>query len=129
LIILTRHRIFMMIIFAVLAWKMLRTDWIVKCRYEYGDTDPPPTMSYGMEFYHPPQSPILDPPSPAKLTGRADAKWTEWQFFEGGGSWGPVEEPHLHVDWLLMLGKLAGCLLMAGVVVYAPRDRLRPSKA
>jgi hypothetical protein len=114
----TRRLIFILLLFATFAWKLWRTDWIVECRYEYTDTDPPPAVSYGKEFYYPPLSPIWNPPTPVKLSGRSNATWYDWDFFEGGGSWGPIEEPHLHVHWLLLIGKILGVGIPMYLIVF-----------
>jgi hypothetical protein len=127
----TRRSVFIALCFVAIAWKAWRTDWIVECRYQYADTDPPPTVSYGKEFYYPPPSPIWSPPNPVKLTGRSYATWLEWEFFEGGGSWGPIEEPHLHVRWLMVIGKiLAVCMPMYLFVfgIAEPRDKTGRSR-
>ena len=71
----SRPRLFVALLLALFVWKLVRTDWIVKCRYEYTDADPPPSVSYGVEFYYPPTSPLWDPPTPEKISGRSDATW------------------------------------------------------
>ena len=118
----SRPRLFVALLLALFVWKLVRTDWIVKCRYEYTDADPPPSVSYGVEFYYPPTSPLWDPPTPEKISGRSDATWHNWEFFEGGGSWGPIEEPHLHVHWVLVLGKVLGVGFFLYLLIFGIAD-------
>jgi hypothetical protein len=53
-----------------------------------------------------------------KLSGRSNATWYDWEFFEGGGSWGPIEHPHLHIHWLLLIGKILGVGIPMYLTVY-----------
>lgn len=111
------------IVLAVLVWKSVRTDWVVTCPYYYTDTDPPPTTSYGTETFVPPVSPFWSPPTPAALTGRETATWLEWQFFEGGGAWGPTEDPTLRVFWELLLAKVLGVAAPIAALIFSFRKR------
>lgn len=117
-LILTRHHAFLIMWSSFILWKLWSCDWVVKCRYSYTDTDPPVSVSYGVETFHPPSAPIWDPPTPERISGQAGAKWTDWDFFPGGGSWGPLETPHLHINWSLWLGKIVSVGMLLYLVVF-----------
>ncbi|MES2596263.1 MAG: hypothetical protein V4662_13045 [Verrucomicrobiota bacterium] len=106
---LTRHRVFLVLWGLFILWKLWSCDWIIKCRYAYSDPEPPISVTYGTETYRPRSSPIWDPPTPAKLSARG-----EDMGFQGGGTWGPTEEPHLHIHWFMWLGQI----FVAGSMLY-----------
>ena len=94
---------------ALLAWKTVRTDWIVVAPYWFGD---PTKTSAGGEYttydYQPPISPLWHPPKPSEL----DPYAKDWEpFFPGGGAWSITGPPHLRVNWVSIGIKLFGAFV------------------
>jgi hypothetical protein len=109
----------LLLILALLAWKFVRTDWIVSTNYAYGDTDYPPTEHFEVRTYTPPITPLWRPPRPQDIEPTATT-WLHWEFFYMGGTGGPTEEPRLHINWPLLLIKLAcGAVIGCSVIVLA----------
>lgn len=107
----THSKLLLAAFLGVLACKACRTDWIVQCDYEWTDTDPPISVNRGIESYYPRVSPIWNPPTPAGITGRANATWNDYEFFIAGGAYGPISEARLHIHWKLLVLKVIGILL------------------
>ena len=96
----------LLLLFALLAWKLVRTDWIVSTNYWYFDADPPPSERIEVRTYTPPITPFWRPPRPQDIEPTATT-WQHFEFFYIGGAGGPTEEPTLHINWSLLLIKLA----------------------
>jgi len=114
----THSKVLLTAFLGVLAWKSCRMDWIVQCDYEWIDTDPPVSVERRIESYYPSVSPIWNPPTPAGITGRANATWNDYEFFIAGGAYGPISEARLHIHWKLLLLKLSAVLLPLYLVIY-----------
>ena len=101
------------VIAALLAWKAIRTDWVVSAPYWFGDptkTTPPGEFSIYDEQL--PIFPIWHPPTPTEC----DPNRKDWDsFFPGGGAWGITGPPHRHPNWTLIVFKLIG-----GFIVLYP---------
>ena len=109
------------LLLALLAWKLVRTGWIVSTNYVYYDSDPPPSEHHEVRTFAPPISPIWRPPRPQDIEPTA-ANSRHWEFFYIGGAGAPTEEPRLHVNWPLLLIKLAlGAVAGYLVIVIAFR--------
>lgn len=103
-----RYKTGAIILFAVVAWKLTRTDWIVTCQVAIADFHPPISTSYSSATYRPHVSPFWRPPEPGQIAGRPDATWADHEFFDSGGSYGPISEPVLNVDWPMVIIKALG---------------------
>jgi hypothetical protein len=102
------------LILTLIAWKLVRTDWIVECEAAAADFHPPVSVEKFRATFTPPVSPIWSPPTPEKLTGNPSATWSGSSFFDAGGSYGPASVPTLRINWMLSLVKMAG----AGSVLW-----------
>ncbi|MEA3188932.1 MAG: hypothetical protein QOD99_2762 [Chthoniobacter sp.] len=112
----------LLLVVALLAWKLVRTDWIVSTHYWFYDSDPPPSESISIQTFTPPVSPFWRPPQPHDIEPTATT-WRHDQFFAMGGAWGPTEEPRLHINWSLLLIKLT-CGIVAGYLAIIIAFRL-----
>ena len=112
----------LLLLLALLAWKLVRTDWIVSTHYWFYDSDPPPSESISIQTFTPPVSPLWHPPQPRDIEPTATT-WRHPDFFAMGGASGPTEDPRLHVNWPLLLIKLT-CGAVAGYVVIVLAFRL-----
>ena len=115
------------LLLTLLAWKLVRTDWIVSTNYWYYDSDPPPSEHFEVRTYTPPITPLWRPPRPQDIEPTATT-WRHWEFFYMGGAGGPTEEPKLHINWPLLLIKLA-CGAVAGYLVIIIAFRLFTRRA
>lgn len=80
-------------------WKLIATDWIVRTDYEY-------MGNFEVRTYSPPPRPIFSPPKPGDKVGGATS-WRDMEYFYIGGAGGPIGEPRLQINWILLLIKLA----------------------
>jgi hypothetical protein len=96
------------VLLSLLAWKILRTDWIVECESASANFHPPVSVERFTDSFTPPVSAYWNPPTPEKLTGKASSSWRAPEFFASGGSYGPTSDPVLRVNWQLALAKIAG---------------------
>ena len=111
---------------ALLAWKVVRTDWIVEAPYGYYDSDGPGSVWYGPYQVSLPISPLWRPPKPHEINLSFTTQWRDpahhpspnqsWEeFFPGGGAAGITGPPRLHPNWALIALKLVG-----GFIVLYP---------
>lgn len=121
-----KRQALLLLLLALLAWKLFRTDWIVSTNYAYGDTDPPPTSHFEVRTYTPPITPLWRPPRPQEIEATATT-WLHSEFFYIGGTGGPTEEPRLHVNWPLLVIKLV-CGAVAGHTVIVIAFRIFASR-
>jgi hypothetical protein len=124
----TRFKFLLVAFLGVLAWKACRTDWVVQCDYEWTDIDPPPSVEHRIESYYPSVAPLWNPPSPAAITGRANATWNDYEFFIAGGAYGPISEATLHIHWKLLLLKLTGILLPLYLLIFGLAEAITVTK-
>ena len=123
-----KRQALLLLLVALLAWKLVRTDWIVSTSYWFYDSDPPPSESISVQTFTPPVSPLWHPPQPRDIEPTATT-WRHDHFFSIGGAWGPTEEPRLHINWPLLVIKLAcGALIgYLGIVIafrlFTPREQ------
>ena len=98
------------VVVALLAWKAIRTDWVVVAPYWFGDpTKTTPPGVFTTYDYRPPISPVWHRPKPGEL----DPTAKNWEpFFPGGGAWGITGEPRLRPNWMLIGVKLFGAFLV-----------------
>ncbi len=106
----------LLLLVALFAWKLVRTDWIVSTNYWYYDADPPPSESIEVRTFTPPVSPLWRPPEPHDIDPTATT-WRHYHFFYIGGTGGPTEEPQLHINWRLLLAKLASGAFVGYLVI------------
>jgi len=123
----SRRKAFLRLLLILLAWKIVRTDWIVSANCVFHDSDPPPSDEYFTGTYTPPVSPLFLPPRPQDIEPAATT-WRHWKFFAMGGAGGPIEEPQLHIHWSLLLLKLAGGTLIGWFIIVMLSDRIRRSR-
>ncbi len=111
---------------ALLAWKVVRADWIVEAPYWYGDTDGAGSVWYGPYPVPLPISPLWRPPEPHEINLSITTQWRDparhpspnksWEeFFPGSGAAGISGPPRLHPNWRLIAFKLIG-----GFIVLYP---------
>ena len=117
----------LLLLMTLLTWKLIRTDWIVTTRYWFYDSDPPPSESISIETFTPPVSPFWHPPQPHDIEPTATT-WRHNHFFLSSGVSGPTEEPQLHINWPLMLIKLAFSYLAFVVAFRVLRHLVRQAK-
>ncbi len=114
------------VVAALLAWKIVRTDWTVVAPYWYHDSDPPASDHYGPYRVPLPTSPLWRPPQPHEVDPSDTTQWSDplrnpspnrkWEsFYPGGGAWGITGPPRLHPDWTIITYKLIG-----GFIVLLP---------
>jgi hypothetical protein len=108
---------------ALLAWKVVRTDWIVVAPYWFHDSDPPASDEYGPYPISLPISPLWHPPQPQEIDSSVETQWRDpvrdpyphkdWEsFFPGGGAWGITGPPRLQLNWQLIGIKLVGAFVV-----------------
>ncbi len=112
----SRRCLFGIVLAAALIWKSWRTDWVASCQFASADFHPPVSVEQRQAMYRPPVSPLWNPPTAAALTGRAEADWSDAEFFPAGGSYGPTSEPRLQVDVWTMAWKILLPALLAGLL-------------
>ena len=113
------RRLWIALLIGLFCWKALRTDWVVECEAYATDFHPPVSVEHYTASFTPPVSPIWSPPSPQKLSGRESATWSDYDFFEAGGSYGPVTEPVLRINWGISLIKMAAVAFVAWLILGA----------
>ena len=98
----------------LLAWKVIRTDWVVSAPYWFGDPTKTSTpggihSTYSVSL---PISPLWMPPKPSD----PGIDTTEWKWlFPGGGAWGITGEPRLSIHW-----RYVGLKLLGGSILLFP---------
>jgi hypothetical protein len=112
------RRIAFLTLIALIAWKAIRTDWIVECDAAFADFHLTVSSQRYTASYTPPVSPVWVPPDPEKITGRQSATWRDHEFFDAGGSYGPVSEPVLQIHWKMILAKLIGTGLLCWLLAH-----------
>ena len=96
-----------------LLWKSVSTDWIVRVRYEYMGS-----IEKGFRTYVPPTAPYWSPPRPEANRHFPKGSWLN--YFDAGGWGGPVEEPHLVINWpVLVLKGVIATLVAFGLLCLA----------
>ena len=96
-----RLRLASLFFLPTLAWVTFRTSWIVIA--DFSSLWSPPWGEH--RFYYPPASPVWQPPKPKRFSG-PEPSWSQYEYFEAGGSGGVIGEPYLSVDWESVTGKL-----------------------
>jgi len=104
---------------ALLAWKAVRTDWIVVVPYVFYDSDLPGSKEYGSHVMVLPISPLWHPPKPNQVDPFTTAQWRtpgdyptgyqSWvEFFPGSGTMDIAGPPQLQPNWTLIAFKITG---------------------
>jgi hypothetical protein len=111
----------------LLAWKAIRTDWVVSAPYWFGD--PSKTSAPGGDHstydISTPISPFWRPPQPADVEVGA-ATWES--LYPAGGAWGISGTPKLHPNWMLIGIKVLGSfVLIFPILLILRRIFLRPA--
>lgn len=122
---------------ALLAWKVVRTDWIVVAPYWYYDSDGPGSDWYGPYPVPLPISPLWRSPKPQEINLSDTTQWRDparhpspnesWEeFFPGGGAAGITGPPRLHPNWeLIALKTVGGFIVLYPTVILVTCVRRR----
>jgi hypothetical protein len=121
-----KRKLIIPMLLSLVVWKVFRTDWIVECESASADFHPPVSVERFTGSFAPPVSAYWNPPSPAKITGRASSSWRDSEFFAAGGSYGPTSEPVLRVNWQLSLAKMAVAFVLLWVFLRIVVTRTKP---
>lgn len=95
----------------LLAWKAIRTDWVVSAPYWFGDPSKTSTLGGDHSTYDisTPITPFWHPPQPADV--EVGAKTWE-SLYPGGGAWGVTGTPKLQPNWMLIGVKILGSFVL-----------------